>query len=215
MVNSESLYPGTKEQININLDALSKHGLGKGAGTKGDKAKPPRKCAKQDNGITVQQVDGLKGMMSNPTNLYSSASEPSPSNVLTLSACGSLFTYHLAHVNEPVPSHLFPLSGCASPFTHPSMYSLDGEPGPCSCVCCLHVTLPISCSSTEYLHEPYYSQFVPGNTPIPSYAPVYSLVKCFTLKLLNGHIKVCAGFHNPDGSLPHMIFVFAMKNPER
>ena len=120
-----------------NLDALSKHDLGKGAGKKGCKAKPPRKSVKQDSAITVKQVDGLKGMMSNTTNLYSSANEPGPSHVLTLSACASPFTYHLAPVNEPVPSHPFPQSCCASPFVHPSTYSIDGEPGPCSHVACM------------------------------------------------------------------------------
>ena len=42
----------------INLDALSKHGLGKGAGKKNGKAKPHQKRAKQDSAITLQQVDG-------------------------------------------------------------------------------------------------------------------------------------------------------------
>ena len=102
------------------LDALSKHGLGKEAGKKGGKAKPPQKSVKQDSAITVKQVDGLKGMMSNTTNLYSSASEPGLSHVLTPSGCASPFTYHPAPVNEPVPSHPFPQSSCALPFVHSS-----------------------------------------------------------------------------------------------
>ena len=64
------------------------------------------------------------------------------------------------------------------------------------------------CTSVEPVHHrnSYYNQFVPGTTPTPSYAPVHSPVKPFTLKLLNGHIKVCAGcrngFRNPSSSLP-------------
>ena len=143
--------------------------------------------------------------MSNTTNLYSSASEPGLSRVLTPSGCASPFTYHPAPVNEPVPSHPFPQSCCASPFVHPSTYSIDGEPGPCSRVACMspyqsHV------QAQNIFMNPYYSQFVPGTTPTPSYAPVHSPVKPFTLKHLNGHIKVCAGcrngFRNPSGSLP-------------
>ena len=136
MVNSE-LISWYKKNKSINLDALSKHGLGKGAGKKGGKAKSPRKRAKQDSAIAVKQVDGLKGMMSNTTNLYSSASEPGLSRVLTPSGCASPFTYHPAPVNEPVPSHPFPQSCCASPFVYPSTYSIDGEPGPCSRVACM------------------------------------------------------------------------------
>ena len=194
-----------KRNKSINLDALSKHGLGKGAGKKGGKAKQPRKPAKQDSAIAVKQVDGLKGMMSNTTNLYSSASEPGPSHVLT-SECLCITVYVLPSTCQwaspitSLPTELLCLT------VRPSIYVLNWWWAWSMLTCCLHVTLPISCSSTEHLHEPLLQPIVPGTTPTPSYAPVHSPVKPFTLKLLNGHIKVCAGcrngFRNPDGSLP-------------
>ena len=155
-------------------------------------------------------------MTSNPINPYSSASEPGPSQLLTPSTFASPFTYHPAP-NEPVPSHPFLPSGCVSPFAYPSTYSLEGEPSPSSRIACMS-PYQSNVQAQNIFMNPHYNQYVPATTPTPSYAPVYSPVKPFTLKLLNGCVlgvimgfvilMVLCHFH-------HMMFVFAMKNPER
>ena len=102
-----------------------------------------------DSAITVQQVDGLKGMMSNPICTHQQVSLVRHMYWHRVPVCITVYLYHPAPVNEPVP---FPPSGCACLTIHPSIYILIRWWALSMLTYCLHVTLPISCSSTEHLH---------------------------------------------------------------